>query len=148
MEFHSIKSKKSPVLRKVGKGLRYWKQHGIRATIRKIRHVREMEKIVLREIYTPEDLEAQKETVFPLEVKISILVPLYTTPIAFLKEMIDSVTAQTYQNWELCLADGSDAEHGDVETAVMELAQNEPHPLCNFIKGFIGSGFDLDIVYM
>ena len=118
--------KKSPVLRKVGKGLRYWKQHGLRATIRKIRHVREMEKIVLREIYTPEELEAQKETVFPLEVKISILVPLYNTPIAFLKEMIDSVTAQTYQNWELCLADGSDAEHGNVETAVMELAQNEP----------------------
>ena len=118
--------KKSRVLRKVGKGLRYWKQHGLRATIRKIRHVREMEKIVLREIYTPEDLEAQRDTVFPREIKISILVPLYNTPVAFLKEMVDSVTAQTYQNWELCLADGSDNVHAEVEAAVLELAQNEP----------------------
>ncbi|MDD3368560.1 MAG: glycosyltransferase family 2 protein [Lachnospiraceae bacterium] len=47
-------------------------------------------------------------------VKISILVPLYNTPKNFLKEMIDSVLAQTYENWELCLADGSDAEHSFV----------------------------------
>ena len=31
-----------------------------------------------------------------------------------LREMIESVTAQTYKNWELCLADGSDAEHKEV----------------------------------
>lgn len=43
--------------------------------------------------------------------KISILVPLYNTPENFLREMIDSVLAQTYRNWELCLADGSDADH-------------------------------------
>jgi len=47
-------------------------------------------------------------------IKFSILVPLYNTPKKFLTEMIDSVVAQTYQNWELCLADGSDAEHGFV----------------------------------
>lgn len=42
---------------------------------------------------------------------ISILVPLYNTPEDFLKEMIDSVVTQTYKDWELCLADGSDNEH-------------------------------------
>jgi len=47
----------------------------------------------------------------PADIKFSILVPLYNTPKRFLTEMIDSVTAQTYQNWELCLADGSDDEH-------------------------------------
>ncbi|MBP9995733.1 MAG: glycosyltransferase family 2 protein [Lachnospiraceae bacterium] len=45
---------------------------------------------------------------------ISILVPLYNTPKEFLKEMIDSVLWQTYGNWELCLADGSDDEHAYV----------------------------------
>ena len=48
---------------------------------------------------------------------ISILVPLYNTPEDFLKEMIDSVLTQTYKDWELCLADGSDNEHeyvGDI----------------------------------
>lgn len=50
-------------------------------------------------------------------IKFSILVPLYNTPKKFLTEMIDSVVNQTYDNWELCLADGSDAEHkyvGDI----------------------------------
>ena len=47
-------------------------------------------------------------TKFDRMVKISILVPLYNTPLQFLNEMIESVLNQTYQNWELCLADGSD----------------------------------------
>lgn len=54
----------------------------------------------------------EEETKFPKDIKISILVPLYNTPERFLREMIDSVVAQTYKNWELCLADGSDGEHG------------------------------------
>lgn len=49
------------------------------------------------------------------QVKFSILVPLYNTPERFLKEMITSVINQTYENFELCLADGSDKEHGYVE---------------------------------
>jgi len=53
----------------------------------------------------------ERETVFDRMIKISILVPLYNTPEPFLKDMITSVLNQTYQNWELCLADGSDAEH-------------------------------------
>lgn len=64
---------------------------------------------------TPEQRKEQSETVFLKKIKISILVPLYNTPKQFLTEMIDSVVAQTYQNWELCLADGSDAEHAYVE---------------------------------
>lgn len=56
----------------------------------------------------------ERETVFDRMVKISILVPLYNTPEPFLKDMITSVLNQTYQNWELCLADGSDVEHEEV----------------------------------
>lgn len=62
----------------------------------------------------------QSETVFPKKIKISILVPLYNTPKNFLTEMIDSVIYQTYQNWELCLADGSDAQHNYVEDVCMQ----------------------------
>lgn len=64
---------------------------------------------------TPEQRKEQSETVFSRKIKISILVPLYNTPKQFLTEMIDSVVNQTYQNWELCLADGSDAQHTYVE---------------------------------
>lgn len=63
---------------------------------------------------TQEQRRLQEETVFPRAVKISILVPLYNTPERFLREMIDSVRSQTYRNWELCLADGSDGKHTDV----------------------------------
>ena len=67
---------------------------------------------------TPEEIKAQKETVFPKNILFSILVPLYNTPEVFLREMIDSVVSQTYENWELCLADGSDADHAYVEQIV------------------------------
>lgn len=66
---------------------------------------------------TPEQAALERETAFDKPVRISILVPLYNTPEGFLREMLDSVLAQTYENWELCLADGSDAEHtyvGDI----------------------------------
>jgi GT2 family glycosyltransferase len=74
---------------------------------------------------TPEVREIQTNTKFEKMVKISILVPLYNTPINFLNEMIESVINQTYQNWELCLADGSDKEHDEVEKRCREYMANE-----------------------
>ncbi len=53
----------------------------------------------------------ERETVFPNRVKISILVPLWNNQREFQTAMLDSVMNQTYENWELCLADGSDEEH-------------------------------------
>lgn len=67
----------------------------------------------------------ERETVFPNMVKISILVPLYNTPMNFLEEMIGSVTWQTYQNWELCLADGSDDAHIEVGEYCKKLAKDD-----------------------
>jgi len=61
-----------------------------------------------------EEAERQRQTVFCREIMISILVPVYNTPKKFLTEMIESVQTQTYQNWELCLADGSDDQHNEV----------------------------------
>ena len=63
---------------------------------------------------TPEERKRQRETRFPREICFSILVPLYNTPKKFLVEMIESVLNQTYENWQLCLADGSDGEHAYV----------------------------------
>lgn len=56
---------------------------------------------------TEAELLKQQETVFDDMPKISIVVPAYRTPEKFLREMIDSVREQSYQNWELCIADGS-----------------------------------------
>lgn len=43
--------------------------------------------------------------------KISVLVPLWNNQREFQIEMLESVMNQTYENWELCLADGSDEAH-------------------------------------
>lgn len=67
----------------------------------------------------------QSETVFSKNVKFSILVPLYNTPEKFLMEMIGSVLFQTYTNWELCLADGSDANHSYVKTVCEKKAKED-----------------------
>lgn len=67
----------------------------------------------------------ERETVFDRMIKISILVPLYNTPEPFLRDMITSVLNQTYQNWELCLADGSDEEHGEVGRICREYLEKD-----------------------
>lgn len=56
---------------------------------------------------TKEELMRQREVEFSVQPLISIVVPTYRTPIPFLKDMIDSVRKQSYEKWELCIADGS-----------------------------------------
>lgn len=72
-----------------------------------------------------EEAKRQRETKFDRDIKFSVLVPLYNTPEKFLRQAIESVLAQTYENWELCLADGSDAEHGSVEKICKEYMEKD-----------------------
>lgn len=75
----------------------------------------------------PDDSERrrQEEYTFNDRHVISVLVPLFNTPENFLREMIDSVVNQTYSGWQLCLADGSDAEHDYVGKIVAEYVAKE-----------------------
>ena len=84
-----------------------------------------MEQFGTKSFPDEERARKEREQVFERMVKISILVPLWNTPENFLREMIESVTAQTYQNWELCLADGSDGDHTYVETIVQEYQEKD-----------------------
>lgn len=54
---------------------------------------------------TQGEREAQRAAQFDRRPKISVLTPVFNTPERFLREMIESVIAQTYANWELCLCD-------------------------------------------
>ena len=75
----------------------------------------------LNEIMPTEEEQAkQRAEGEKWESYISILVPLYNTPKRYLQNMIASVQAQTYGKWQLCLADGSDAEHSEVERICRE----------------------------
>lgn len=57
-----------------------------------------------------EELAKQRKTVFSFAPRISIIVPVYMTPELSLRAMIESVIHQTYENWELCMVDGSQAK--------------------------------------
>lgn len=74
---------------------------------------------------TQEERGRQERAVFERMPKISILVPLWNTPQDFLQEMIGSVQKQTYGNWELCLADGSDDDHAYVGEYCRRLAETD-----------------------
>ena len=100
------------------KGICYWKQYGVKRTIRKI--IRKMqgkkdtvsyEDFLKKYGVKEEELARQRQEVFENGPCFSIAVPLYQTKEKYLREMIESVQAQTYTNWELCLADGSGREH-------------------------------------
>tara|TARA_S200000501_G_scaffold378693_1_gene442843 strand:+ start:10182 stop:12392 length:2211 start_codon:yes stop_codon:yes gene_type:complete len=41
---------------------------------------------------------------------ISILLPIYNTPIKYLRECIESVLSQSYCNWQLCIADDASTD--------------------------------------
>ena len=72
-----------------------------------------------------EQRAAERAARFSRMPLISILVPLYNTPENYLKDMLDSVLAQTYENWELCLADGSDDAHASVGKIVQEYRERD-----------------------
>lgn len=87
---------------------------------------------------TSEQLEEQKNTVFEYSPKISILVPTYRTPIPMLREMIDSVRNQSYQNWELCIADGSVGARISATGEQAQTSENAPEksPLEDELKRY------------
>lgn len=55
-------------------------------------------------------------------IKFSLLVPAYRTPEAYLTALLASVQAQTYENWELILADAGAAEGGEASEQVHRVA--------------------------
>jgi len=64
------------------------------------------EKYVLQ----PEELRAQRERVWTRRERFSILVPAYETEPRHFREMIDSVLAQTYTEFELLIGDASPSD--------------------------------------
>lgn len=79
----------------------------------------------LYRFFSNENLIEQKNTIFNKNITFSIVVPLYNTNKKYLTEMIESVQAQTYKNWQLCLCDGSDKKHHYVEKICRDYASKD-----------------------
>ena len=73
----------------------------------------------------PEELKQQKKRRWKQEICFSIAVPVYRTPETFLRQMIESVTGQSYGNWELCIANGSPDDE-KVRAVLEEYAGRDP----------------------
>ncbi len=104
------------------KSVQYFKSYGLKSFVIKVKNKLKEKKVPYDEwrlmvMPKAEELERQRNEKLETMPKFSIVVPLYRTNENFLKEMIESVQAQTYANWELCLADGS-GEGYDLEKIV------------------------------
>ena len=105
----------------------YFRRYGLintsKKVFKKVFHIKEkrktnqeqyniwMEKNDLRQ----EDIEIQKQYCFKHSPKISVVVPMYNTNEIFFKELVESLEKQTYSNWELCLADGSEKQNDELK---------------------------------
>ncbi|AWB09765.1 Glycosyltransferase, GT2 family [Thermodesulfobium acidiphilum] len=110
----------------IKKSIDYIRMYGLKAFFRKVKmklvsdkriqFLDDMDHDILYQCWitqnepSVEELLAQRTTKFNYEPKISIIVPVWTTPKQFLIDMIESVLNQTYSNWELCIADGASKE--------------------------------------
>lgn len=99
------------------KGIRYLKNYGFKEFIIRLKEKSEPEEIDYKDWYqahcaTEEELQRQRKEVSKWKNApcVSILVPTFQTPEEFLCQMVESVQAQTYSNWELCIADATPDE--------------------------------------
>ena len=105
----------------------------LRATFRKIR--RRLDSSTPRPVNYKEwialhlpdknELAQQRKHPFDYQPLISIVVPLYKTSEYYLTQLIDSVKAQSYEKWELCLSDGS-GEQSPIRELLEKFEKSDP----------------------
>ena len=112
------------------------KRGGLREIVEKLRHhdeprpihnpEQEYETWFAQHRVTEKELQRQREEQNSLACrpKISIAVPLYNTKEIYLRALLQSVQQQSYENWQLCLADGSTSD--EPERVVKEICGEDP----------------------
>lgn len=94
----------------------YFQKHGLRALFKKSVHKIQniQDDYDYNEWYkkvriTDEELAQQRESAadFAMQPTFSIVIPVYATPEKFLRRMLDSIRAQTYPKFEVCLVDAT-----------------------------------------
>lgn len=116
----------------IDRGISYLKRNGIKsAAIKAVERMsgssedKNYEERFLKDRPDDKALELQKKQTYTHDYKISILVPTYETDPEFFTVMVKSVMAQTYYNWELCIADASDSDTvKDTLSGILEKEEN------------------------
>ncbi len=113
----------------------YAGEHGLRYTL--IRSSEKLNQVLLgswdrvwkKEFPSEEELRRQRENP-PAAGKISVVIPVYNTRGKFLRELLDCLVAQSYENWEAILFDGLSTRE---ET--LEILKNPGDPRFRVIRG-------------
>lgn len=97
----------------VKKAFTYLKMHGVSGTLQKIVRLlrqRTFNYVKWMKLNDPKEsvLAFQKQYHWEQKPKVSLIVAAYNTPVSYFENMVNSVINQTYSDWELCIADGSD----------------------------------------
>lgn len=129
-------SKAARLWRKLKNALLYFRRNGVKATLVRTRdrvrhrltHGRDVAyaQWLKEHGVTAQELEEQRTLQAQMRERprFSVAVPLYRTEETFLRELIGSLQSQTYENWELCLADGSE-DGGEGLSAIVSEYQKE-----------------------
>lgn len=109
----------------IKKGISYIRENGLDGIASRVRYKMSGPGLAYNGWYrenheaSEEELEAQRARKFEYSPLISILVPIYETPERYLRDMIESVTNQTYSNWQLVMVDGSKRDTGIPHTEII-----------------------------
>ena len=124
-------------MRNLKKAQLYMQRNGLRKTLERLK-----QGVKAQEVYdtwfkshrvTDLELSEQKYAYFEYSPKISIIVPTYNTPIKLLDEMIQSVQKQSYQNWELCIADASNPNN-EARKAILKYSEEDERIKVNILN--------------
>lgn len=112
----------------------YIKEYGLKAALQKVKRylrygnstLKEVKNIEVRSREHEEYIEIAKSKVdsFKYRPLISIVVPVFNTPLDVLQEMIESVIGQIYENWQLCLVNAS-KENVELTQCLREYSQKD-----------------------
>ncbi len=94
------------------KTVSYLKKNGWKETLITVReHLPQISREKYQYAYPAENvLEQQRRRRWQAPVTFSVVVPAYHTPEPFFREMIESVQAQTYPNWQLVIGDAGEGD--------------------------------------
>lgn len=113
------------------KTMLYYDQFGLTDTVKKIYSKLSGKDATIYQIWFEQNkpsekmLANQREHKFEYEPLLSVVVPLYKTPLNYLDEMIQSIKDQTYSNWEICFSDGS-GENSPLEEVLKKYCAEDP----------------------
>jgi O-antigen biosynthesis protein len=127
IDYVNLMKKVSPY--NIKKGILYLRHYGLKGFWIKLTERFQKSEIDYKEwleknMPTRQELDRQAKHKFKYAPKISILVPVYNTPETFLRQMIESVQKQTYENWELCIANANPGNE-QVKAILKEYAEND-----------------------